>query len=280
MKKLNKLFLALAGISAVSAGLAVGFVGMVQNSVKPAMATDSKSTGIYLLGDFNAWTKDDSSKMYFVTGSSNPFTYYLEVTMTSGQGFKVYDSEHFSGNACYVSYISTAVSDTGDFTGGGENANVVCSLGGTYRVTYSYTSGTDKNISEVAFTAEGYANYFLSATATECAATALSPSTWTVANTQYIKATTSDAKISLKATDALDVGTPIEKFAARYDYVMKKYAYENFVNRTISSGAAIVSTGNSDSSSTLVLGGIAAISVLAAGGYFFVRKKRPTNSIL
>ena len=37
---------------------------------------------------------------------------------------------------------------------------------------------------------------------------------------------------------------------------------------------AVVSPATNDSSSTLVLGGIAGVAVLAAGGYFFVRKKK------
>lgn len=45
-------------------------------------------------------------------------------------------------------------------------------------------------------------------------------------------------------------------------------------NAAHSSGAATVNSANNDSGSTLALGGLAAVAILAAGSYFFVRKKK------
>jgi LPXTG-motif cell wall-anchored protein len=73
----------------------------------------------------------------------------------------------------------------------------------------------------------------------------------------------------------------VNSAAGRYDYIVGKYnpsnaTISNFMQRTISgvSSAALVTSTSGDSSSTLVLGGIAAIAVLAAGSYFFIRKKK------
>jgi LPXTG-motif cell wall-anchored protein len=77
------------------------------------------------------------------------------------------------------------------------------------------------------------------------------------------------------------------RFASMYDYILSKYGYysttnttaylANYANRTIPSfvsGSSIVDPATTDSSSTLVLGGIAAVAALASGAYFFVRKKK------
>ena len=58
------------------------------------------------------------------------------------------------------------------------------------------------------------------------------------------------------------------------EYGIKGFRFDLMKAKSEASGAAKVSTTNSDSSSTLVLGGLAAVAVLAAGSYFFVRKKR------
>jgi LPXTG-motif cell wall-anchored protein len=96
----------------------------------------------------------------------------------------------------------------------------------------------------------------------------------------------SDVKTAIQAATALASGNDYNKALALYDYVESKYnptgaqsgsvTAVNFIGRTVTplSGAAKIASVSSDSSSTLVLGGIAGVAVLAAGGYFFVRKKK------
>ena len=69
--------------------------------------------------------------------------------------------------------------------------------------------------------------------------------------------------------------------AYRYDLIYNRYYaansnITNFAARTItaSTPAASVEPSVNDSSSTLVLGGLAGVAALAAGAYFFVRKKK------
>jgi len=78
------------------------------------------------------------------------------------------------------------------------------------------------------------------------------------------------------------------RFASLYNYILAKYGYyennasaylSNYAGRTITTfananTASPVGIASNDSSSTLVLGGLAAAAVLVAGSYFFVRKRK------
>jgi hypothetical protein len=73
----------------------------------------------------------------------------------------------------------------------------------------------------------------------------------------------------------------VERAAALYDYIEAKYVgttyLSNWASRTINTftpGSAKISLSSTDSASALVLGGLATIAVLAAGSYFFIRKKK------
>lgn len=73
----------------------------------------------------------------------------------------------------------------------------------------------------------------------------------------------------------------VERAAALYDYIEAKYQstgyLANWAGRTLQSftpGSQVVLPSTSDSSSSLVLGGLAGVAALAAGAYFFVRKKK------
>lgn len=140
---MKKSFLGLAALACAFAGMAVGLIGA--NNVKTVEATDSLASEIYLLGTFNSWTKSDSSKMYFATGST--YQYYATVSMAVNDAFKVYDDEHFDGDAGYVGYISSSALGT-KFSGGG-TADVKCLTAGRYKVTYSYTDANHKQITAI-----------------------------------------------------------------------------------------------------------------------------------
>lgn len=96
----------------------------------------------------------------------------------------------------------------------------------------------------------------------------------------------SGAKFLFQSAVSSSAGTTdLVRSVTRYDYILvnhQNYVYtdnvskfSNFANRTISgySGASVV-LPSSNSSSTLVLAGLAAIAVLAVGSYFFIRKKK------
>lgn len=141
---MKKSFLGLAALACAFAGMAVGLIGA--NNVKTVEATDSLSTGVYLLGSFNSWTINDSSKMYFATGST--YQYYATVSMAVNDEFKIFDEEHFTGDNRHIGYIASSILDTHNFSGGG-TANVKCLTAGRYKVTYSYTDANNKQITAI-----------------------------------------------------------------------------------------------------------------------------------
>ena len=80
---------------------------------------------------------------------------------------------------------------------------------------------------------------------------------------------------TLKNATANESGTDIEKAVARYDYVVAKYGYENFMNRTISNQANKMNPFNSSSTNNLfmVLGSISLLGGLTYLAYFLKKRK-------
>jgi LPXTG-motif cell wall-anchored protein len=131
-----------------------------------------------------------------------------------------------------------------------------------------------------------WSGYFLDKMDISCSASSIKTSLdywWPTCASNYA---TLDSTVKAKfaaatgnATAAAKLAT-LYKGAARYNYIYTKYHatdtnITNFANRTnTGSYAAVVTPVVSDSSSTLALGGIAAVAALASGAYFFVRKKK------
>jgi len=55
---------------------------------------------------------------------------------------------------------------------------------------------------------------------------------------------------------------------------VKHYGYTNFAGRAVSGAAIVGNISSGDKGGTYALASIAALAVLAAGGYFFARKKK------
>jgi len=353
MKKFTKLLLALGGISAVGAGLAVG---MVNNNAKVAEPVQAETTSglskIYLTLNSSYWGQANADYYAHVWDGTNGTT-WPGISLGSGSGTATLSGDvgTYSGYTHII--ISRWAPGTSDFTGNPWNkwnyfdstamtsaelynafSNTAwdsCTSSVTYTISekselveFGIQTATSLGFESVAsgsaftpstpaakdgyefqgwfsdtalenaygsnvtitsdatiyakytMTEETFATHLLSNTDTECASKAVALSTWANLKTGYL--TMSDTQQNafrdapLAAT--YDSGTTVQKAAARYNEIVKAYGYENFANRSVS-GASIVSKNtNNDSSSTIALGGLAMLAVLAAGGYFFVRKKK------
>ena len=80
---------------------------------------------------------------------------------------------------------------------------------------------------------------------------------------------------TLKNATANENGTDIEKAMARYDYVVAKYGYENFINRASGNSANRMNKFNSDSANNLllVLGSMSLLGGLTYLAYFLKKRK-------
>lgn len=80
---------------------------------------------------------------------------------------------------------------------------------------------------------------------------------------------------TLKNATANENGTDIEKAMARYDYVVAKYGYENFINRASGNSANRMNNFNSDSANNLllVLGSMSLLGGLTYLAYFLKKRK-------
>ena len=98
---------------------------------------------------------------------------------------------------------------------------------------------------------------------------------WNLFESVYSKFSAND-KTAFKDATANKGGTAIQQFVARYDYIVGKYGYSDFINRNPAPilGANIYSDINSSKNGTIVIVVIAAISALAFTTLLVIKKKR------
>lgn len=293
MKNFAKIALALGGISAVCAGFAIGTMTSTNKVVEQTKAdsvTLSGGAAFYLSPNSN-WNTLGFFSIYFFNGSTNAFSNVM--TAVPGNSDGVYETQVPSGTwttaiACRLkaSAKPTSFSDVYDQT----NDMVLYYVSGT-NVSNGITiagSNWSKGSSDYMYYYNPldrinlWASRFLTAT-NVCDSTGvtnnISANEWKIWNdesSEYGKMGTEPKALFLGATADSGSTTSYIAAAARYDYICTKYsAASNFAYRSIAGRSAqTVAAQNSDNSSTLVLGGLAAVAVLAAGSYFFVRKKR------
>lgn len=84
----------------------------------------------------------------------------------------------------------------------------------------------------------------------------------------------SSEKTRLQSASANPDGTDIENAVARYDIVVAKYGYENFINRTISNKANRMNLVVNSNTMIIVITVVSVISAAALAAYFILRKKK------
>jgi len=170
---------------------------------------------------------------------------------------------------------------------------------GTRPLTTTYSSSETYNVDSASY--DCWCSSFVSSFASTCASTKTATLGDSTAAAKIYQAGWDQGtygkvgfnKLTLKANFTSAVANSAstkydEKAASLYDYILAKYGsteagtssyLSNFAGRTITSFANAntanpVVVSSNDQSSTFVLGGLAFIAIVPAGGYFFVRKKK------
>ncbi|WP_289130544.1 Ig-like domain-containing protein [uncultured Megamonas sp.] len=98
--------------------------------------------------------------------------------------------------------------------------------------------------------------------AEECANLNVTQETWNNINDAYNELMPEQKEI-LKQTDVSDVYTEIEQFVERYEYIVNKYGYTNFLDRSLESLSNVNSFNFIDDSSNTIIIALIGISAIA-----------------
>jgi LPXTG-motif cell wall-anchored protein len=293
MKKITKLFLGLAGISAVSAGLAIGVVnGKTGTAMVKAnyavTAVDNPGASystkrIWVINNNNNFYNDSAKMAMGLSGGvswtvikpgthknyDGQYYYFFDVPLATTKFKLLRCSSDYA--TCWgeigevtsivpsvIYFVSTdsygSVPSTGDASSSKPDAYL---MGAVLSAYLTCNSSTDNGYGAVtgasSLTSTWYKNYAGDVNGTLSSVTI----------TDYAKSSSTGGTYSGTKTESVSVARKWEGLS-----IMAANS-GNWVG-----AKAVVSPATNDSSSTLVLGGIAGVAVLAAGGYFFVRKKK------
>lgn len=127
-----------------------------------------------------------------------------------------------------------------------------------------------------AYTASDYANVFLSNTVCHdgSAPTYGTGYDWSELGTEFTNKLTAEEKAILVAADADKEGTIVEQAVARYDLIVRKYGYDNFMSRTVTSGAPYIQPVTNSNASTSIIVVVALTSITSIGVLLVIKRKR------
>ena len=107
----------------------------------------------------------------------------------------------------------------------------------------------------------------------ECAALDVKEETWNTIQGSF-NGLDEYAQAKLKAaTSKYEYNEEIQDFVARYDLIVAKYNYANFMSRVVSSARVLNATQNSSNNLMITIIMIS-FAVTLSAGYFFIRKKK------
>lgn len=160
-----------------------------------------------------------------------------------------------------------------------ESTNYVMGLNGTYTTISATTAekaaSTTFYHATFKLTDVGFAKLFLSAF--NCDSTGTTAPTfnisWDKLSSEY-SSLLADYKTSIKGTSGNQTGTDVEKAVARYDYVVAKYGYNNFINRSILSANQINILNNKGNNLVILTVILSAASVVSLCSLFVFKKKK------
>ena len=235
-----------------------------------------------LTSDMEVWTVGGNSTNGFTFCSADGTKYiqgytsgsYKDLafpsTATDGTAWKVSANAAGTGYDMYTTYSSTDIyleyfSSKGSFSAYSASAT-------------DYVLNFYKETSVSTNPALEYAQNFLAAFTCDStganAPTFVGSNTWATLKAAFNNLSTPHQN-TLKNATANESGTDIEKAMARYDYVVAKYGYENFINRTSGNSANRMNNFNSDSANNLllVLGSMSLLGGLTYLAYFLKKRK-------
>ena len=235
--------------------------------------------------DMAVWTVGGNSTSGFTFYNETEAKYFYGYTTTSGT--KTYRDLGLTTDTTQTGInwtVSANAAGTGYDVTTTHNSNTIYLEYYTDKSNFSaYTaSATDVVINfykETTASTSGAATYaatFLSAFTCNAQGTSAPTFTtsWAQLKTAFNALELADRN-TLKNATANESGTDIEKAMARYDYVVAKYGYENFINRTSGNSANRMNNFNSDSANNLllVLGSMSLLGGLTYLAYFLKKRK-------
>lgn len=225
-------------------------------------------------------TSDLSGYIVTITKSGD------NVTISTGSTYLTYSSSTNLGtsNSPYNWTISSGTNGTFRIASTNTSNRGVIFRASTYNVFGGYSttnvtaSGTEYydvelfRLNKAAMYSEEFLASFTCDSTGKNAPTFKTGYSWSVLKTKYSSLPTID-KTTLQEASANENGTTIEQAMARYDYVVHKYAYENYISRT-DSGIIIhnaLSTDASTATIIIIATSMAAITII--GGALILKRK-------
>ena len=245
------------------------------------------------------------STPYYFTGTMTG--YYGATSKTLSDGVDTYFEANGDGQNIYFydsnnkkQYISIALSGTHiNFVFGTKIPSSPWLYDSTNNYLYytiestNYVMGTSENYTTVSadtveeaalitfyyatfkLTDVGFAKLFLSAF--NCDSTGTTAPTfnisWDELSSEY-SSLLADYQTSIKGATGNQTGTDIEKAVARYDYVVAKYGYNNFINRSILSANQINILNNKGNNLVILTVILSSASVVSLCSLFVFKKKK------
>lgn len=244
------------------------FIGSM-NGYYGATTNDASSTSIVNMY-FEA--SGDGQKIYFYAGNDTSTSkQYIYIT-TSG----THVNFTYGSNASVFYYNGTTMVTYL------ESKSTIYGMGTydyykTFGATAAYQTGNYFAQFELvtALTAENFAQHFLDTIACDSTG-ATAPTynynyTWQGLNDLFDQLSSSE-QATLKSADATGSGT-IAEAMAKYDYIVAKYGYTNFIQRTITAKANRMVTINTNNMMIIIVV-MTFIAAAGAGAFMLLRKKK------
>ncbi len=265
------------------------------NGVPYKMFLNNSGTKYYFIGSMDGYYGATTS----TASSTSIVNIYFEAN-GDGQNIYFYTSNNTSGSKQYITITSsnghvnftygTTTPTQAWYYNGTTPVYYVSSLSSVYAMgTYDYykTFGATApyNVSNYfaefelasALTAEQFATQLLDVIACdgtgETAPTLNYNYTWADLKALFNQLDPSE-QTTLKSASANPEGTTIENAMARYDIVVAKYGYENFISRAVSSSANRMNLVVDSNTMIIVITIVSVISITALAAYFILRKKK------
>ena len=156
-----KLSLTIFGLVAML-GLGVGVGLASRNAPVQEAKADLTYSRIYYVGTENGWAapneQDTTYKFHYIGSNNNNHYYQLTVDLVKGSTFKIRDWEEGHESDWMNSFDSSKVYQS-LYQDTSNDKNLVCTLTGTYTITYRWTNSNDRCIE--GFEVDGNDAYFV-----------------------------------------------------------------------------------------------------------------------
>ena len=248
----------------------IGAMGTGNQKYYGATTNDSSSTSI---ANMYFEPKDDGQALYFYAGNNTSTAKQYIYISVSGEhiNFKYGTTSatwYYNGRTM-VTYLA---SDDGIYGMGTYDNYVTFGAAASYRVSNYFAQFSLVN----PLTAEDFANQFLDIVTCdstgETAPTYKYNYSWQALNDLFDQLDATEQN-TLKTVDIS--GTDVVAQAmARYNLIVAKYGYTNFVNRTISNVSNRIMNINSNSEVTIIVVSMIAIVMSSVLAFYFFKKKK------